>query len=396
MNPLLDKLQPYPFERLRTLLAGITPPSKYRPISLGIGEPKHPTPQFIKDALVAGLDGGLAYYPITAGEPHLRDSIRRWLMTRYGLAVDANTQILPVNGTREALFAFAQTVLDANAKPYVVFANPFYQIYEGGALLGGAQPYYAPCDPARNYAVDWDAVPPEVWVRTQLLYVCSPGNPTGAVMPLPEWKKLFELSDKYGFVIASDECYSEIYFGDEPPLGGLQAANKLGRSDFRRLVAFTSLSKRSNVPGMRSGFVCGDSAFIKKFLLYRTYHGSAMSPVIQRASIAAWDDEKHVVENRRMYREKFARVTPMLSEVLDVKLPDASFYLWAGVEGSDTDFARELFAQYNVTVLPGSYIARETGGANPGAGRVRMALVADTAECVEAAQRIVQFVQNRP
>jgi N-succinyldiaminopimelate aminotransferase len=243
--------------------------------------------------------------------------------------------------------------------------------------------------------VDWDAVPPEVWLRTQLLYVCSPGNPTGAVMPLPEWKKLFELSDKYGFVIASDECYSEIYFGDEPPLGGLQAAHKLGRSDFHRLVAFTSLSKRSNVPGMRSGFVCGDSAFIKKFLLYRTYHGSAMSPVIQRASIAAWDDEKHVAENRQMYREKFARVTPMLSEVLDVKLPDAGFYLWAGVGGSDTDFARELFAQYNVTVLPGSYIARETGGANPGAGRVRMALVADTAECVEAAQRIVQFVKNK-
>jgi N-succinyldiaminopimelate aminotransferase len=397
MNPLLDKLQPYPFERLRTLLAGITPPAAYRPISLGIGEPKHPTPQFIKDALVAALDDGLAHYPITAGEAHLRDAIRRWLMTRYGVAVDANTQILPVNGTREALFAFAQTVLDASAKPCAVFANPFYQIYEGAVVLGGAQPYYAPCDPARNYAVDWDAVPAEVWVRTQLLYVCSPGNPTGAVMPLAEWKKLFELSDKYGFVIASDECYSEIYFGDEPPLGALQAAAGLGRSDFRRLVAFTSLSKRSNVPGMRSGFVCGDSAVIRKFLLYRTYHGSAMSPVIQRASIAAWGDEKHVAENRQLYRAKFARVTPMLAGVLDVKLPDAGFYLWAGVKGSDTDFARELFAQYNVMVLPGSYIARETGGANPGAGRVRMALVADTAECVEAAQRIVQFVQqHRP
>jgi N-succinyldiaminopimelate aminotransferase len=398
MNPLLDKLQPYPFERLRTLLAGITPNPKFRPISLGIGEPKHATPQLVKDALVGALDGGLAYYPITAGEPHLRDSIRRWLMTRYGLAVDANTQILPVNGTREALFAFAQTVIDPSdkaAKPYVVFANPFYQIYEGGAILAGAQPYYAPCDPQRNFAVDWDAVPPEVWVRTQLLYVCSPGNPTGAVMPLSEWKKLFELSDKYGFVIASDECYSEIYFGDEPPLGGLQAAHKLGRADFRRLVAFTSLSKRSNVPGMRSGFVCGDSAFIKKFLLYRTYHGSAMSPVIQRASIAAWDDEKHVVANREMYREKFAKITPMLEKVLDVKLPDAGFYLWAGVRGSDTEFARELFAQYNVTVLPGSYIARESGGVNPGAGRVRLALVADTAECVEAAQRIVEFVQNQ-
>jgi len=397
MNPLLDKLQPYPFERLRTLFAGITPNPAFRPISLGIGEPKHATPQFIKDALCSSLEG-LAHYPLTAGEPHLRDAFRRWLMTRYGLAVDANTQMLPVNGSREALFAFAQTVLDASAKPVVVFANPFYQIYEGAAVLGGAQPYYAPCDPARNFAVDWDAVPPEIWLRTQLLYVCSPGNPTGAVMPLSEWKKLFELSDKYGFVIASDECYSEIYFGNEAPLGGLQAANKLGRSDFRRLVSFTSLSKRSNVPGMRSGFAFGDSNYIRKFLLYRTYHGSAMSPVIQRASIAAWEDEKHVAENRELYRRKFAEVTPILAEVLDVKLPDASFYLWAGVPGSDTDFARELYAQYNVTVLPGSYIARETGGAtatsNPGAGRVRMALVADTAECVEAAQRIAEFTRK--
>jgi N-succinyldiaminopimelate aminotransferase len=394
MNPLLDKLQPYPFERLRQLFAGITPDATYRPISLGIGEPKHPTPQFIKDALIAGLDG-LAHYPITAGEPHLRDAFRRWLMTRYGLAVDANTQMLPVNGSREALFAFAQTVLDAGKKGFVVVPNPFYQIYEGAALLGGCEAYYAPSDPARNFAVDWDAVPAEVWVRTQLIFVCSPGNPTGAVMPLSEWKKLFELSDKYGFVIASDECYSEIYFGDEPPLGGLEAAMKLGRSDFRRLVSFTSLSKRSNVPGMRSGFVMGDSAYIKKFLLYRTYHGSAMSPAIQRASTAAWEDEKHVAANRELYRAKFAQVTPMLAEVLDVKLPDAGFYLWAGVPGSDTDFARDLHAQYNVTVLPGSYLARETQGANPGAGRVRMALVADTAECVEAAQRIVQFVKSR-
>jgi N-succinyldiaminopimelate aminotransferase len=393
MNSLLDKLQPYPFERLRQLFAGITPNPKLRPISLGIGEPKHPTPEFIKQALVAGLDG-LAHYPLTAGEPHLRDSFRRWLMTRYGLAVDANTQMLPVNGSREALFAFAQTVLEPGSNAVVVCPNPFYQIYEGAAILGGAQPYYAPCDPARNYAVDWDAVPIDVWARTQLLFVCSPGNPTGAVMPLAEWKKLFELSDRHGFVIASDECYSEIYFGDEPPLGGLQAAAQLGRADFRRLVSFTSLSKRSNVPGMRSGFVAGDSVLIRKFLLYRTYHGSAMSPVIQRASIAAWDDEKHVAENRALYRAKFAQVTPMLGAVLDVKLPDAGFYLWAGVPGSDTEFARELYAQYNVTVLPGSYLARETAGRNPGAGRVRMALVADTAECVEAAQRIVQFVQS--
>jgi len=395
MNPLLSRLQPYPFERLRQLFVGVTPNPAYRPISLGIGEPKHPTPEFIKQALVGSLDG-LASYPLTAGEPHLREAFRHWLQTRYGLmGVDANTQMLPVNGSREALFAFAQTVIDPGKKPVVVCPNPFYQIYEGAALLAGAEPYYAPSDPARNFAVDWDSVPIEIWARTQLLFVCSPGNPTGAVMPLEEWKKLFELSDRHGFVIASDECYSEIYFTGEPPLGGMQAAAKLGRGDFRNLVSFTSLSKRSNVPGMRSGFVAGDAAILKKFLLYRTYHGSAMSPVVQKASIAAWGDERHVVENRALYQRKFAQVTPMLSSVLDVKLPDAGFYLWAGVRGSDTEFARDLLAQYNVTVLPGSYLARESGGINPGAGRIRMALVAETGECVEAAQRIVQFVQSR-
>jgi N-succinyldiaminopimelate aminotransferase len=396
MNPLLSRLQPYPFERLRQLFLGVKPNPDLRPISLGIGEPKHPTPQLIKDALVGSLDG-LASYPLTAGDAHLRDAFRKWLQTRYGLmAVDANTQMLPVNGSREALFAFAQTVVDPTDKPaYVVCPNPFYQIYEGAALLAGAEPYYVASDPARNFAVDWDSVPVEVWARTQLVYVCSPGNPTGAVMPLDEWKKLFELSDRHGFVIASDECYSEIYFRDEPPLGGLQAAWKLGRKEFRNLVAFTSLSKRSNVPGMRSGFVCGDSALIKKFLLYRTYHGSAMSPVVQAASIAAWGDEQHVVDNRAMYRQKFAEVTPLLAQVLDVKLPDAGFYLWAGVKGSDEQFARDLLAQYNVTVLPGSYLAREVGGRNPGAGRIRMALVADTAECLEAAHRIVKFVQSQ-
>jgi len=394
MNPLLSRLQPYPFERLRQLFTGVAPNPAYSPISLGIGEPKHPTPEFIKQALAGSLSG-LATYPATAGEPKLRDAFRRWLMTRYGLAVDANTQMLPVNGTREALFAFAQTVIDPTEKPLVVCPNPFYQIYEGAAILAGAEPYYVPCDPARNFAVDWDSVPLETWARTQLLYVCSPGNPTGAVMPLDEWKKLFALSDKHGFVIASDECYSEIYFTDDAPLSGLEAAAKLGRADFRNLVAFTSLSKRSNVPGMRSGFVAGDAALMKKFLLYRTYHGSAMSPVIQQASIAAWGDEQHVIENRDLYRGKFAEVTPMLAQVLDVRLPDAGFYLWAGVGGSDTEFARDLLAQYNVTVLPGSYLARESAGSNPGAGRIRMALVAPTAECVEAAQRIVQFVQSR-
>jgi len=395
MNPLLSRLQPYPFERLRQLFAGVTPNPAWRPISLGIGEPKHATPQFIKDALCGALDG-LSNYPLTAGEPHLRDAFRRWLQTRYGLAVDANTQMLPVNGSREALFAFAQTVIDpSGGGAVVVCPNPFYQIYEGAALLAGADPFYAASDPARNFAVDWDSVPAETWLRTQLLYVCSPGNPTGAVMPLSEWKKLFALSDRHGFVIASDECYSEIYFGDQPPLGGMQAAAMLGRGDFHNLVSFTSLSKRSNVPGMRSGFVAGDSALIKKFLLYRTYHGSAMSPVVQKASIAAWSDEQHVVENRALYRRKFAEVTPLLADVLDVRLPDAGFYLWAGVPESDTEFARELLAQYNVTVLPGSFLARADGGRNPGAGRIRMALVADTEECVEAAQRIVQFVQSR-
>ncbi len=394
MNPLLSRLQPYPFERLRQLFADITPNAAYRPISLGIGEPRHPTPEFIKQALAGSL-GGLAAYPSTAGEPALREAFVRWLNTRYGLEVDPKTQVLPVNGSREALFAFTQTVIDPGTNPVVVCPNPFYQIYEGAALLAGAQPYYAPSDPHRNFAIDWDTVPVDVWARTQLLFVCSPGNPTGAVMPLDQWARLFELSDRHGFIIASDECYSEIYFRDESPLGGLEAAQRLGRSDFRRLVSFTSLSKRSNVPGMRSGFVAGDASLIKSFLLYRTYHGSAMSPMVQAASIAAWGDERHVVENRALYREKFAQVTPLLAKVLDVGLPDAGFYLWAGVRGSDADFARDLQAQYNVTVLPGSYLARETAGINPGAGRVRMALVAQTPECLEAAQRIVQFVKSR-
>ena len=402
MNPYLPSLQAYPFERLRQLFAGVTPNPAYRPISLGIGEPRHATPELIKkaycDAILAP-QGGLSSYPGTLGELTLRESIADWLRRRYDLSVDPATQILPVNGSREALFAFAQTVLDAPrdkaAAPIrVVCTNPFYQIYEGAALLAGAQPYYVPSVASRNFAQDWDSVPAEVWAKTQLLFVCSPGNPAGAVMPLDEWAKLFALSDRYGFVIASDECYSEIYFREEPPLGGLEAAVKLGRSDFKNLVAFTSLSKRSNVPGMRSGFCAGDAKLIQSFLLYRTYHGSAMSPVVQAASVAAWNDEEHVRDNRAQYRAKFAQVTPLLSAVLDVALPDAGFYLWAGVKGSDTEFARELYALYNVTVLPGSYLAREAQGINPGAQRIRMALVAETAECVEAAGRIVQFVQR--
>ena len=398
MNPFLSTLQPYPFERLRALHAGTTPNPAFKPISLGIGEPRHATPQLIKDALASNL-AGLASYPGTLGEPSLRQAIQAWLQRRYDIKLDTATQILPVNGSREALFALAQTVIDSSRSPVVVSPNPFYQIYEGAALLAGAEVYFAPSDSARNFAVDYSGVPAAVWAKTQLLFVCSPGNPAGAVMTLAEWKLLFDLSDRYGFVIASDECYSEIYFRDEAPLGGLEAAAKLGRHDFKNLIAMTSLSKRSNVPGLRSGFVAGDAALIKPFLLYRTYHGSAMSPVVQAASAAAWGDEAHVVDNRTMYRDKFAQVTPLLAAVMDVALPDAGFYLWAGLppafNGDDEAFSRDLLAAYNVVVLPGSYLARDFNGRNPGAGRIRMALVAQTTECVEAAQRIVQFIQSK-
>ncbi|HMO48484.1 MAG TPA: succinyldiaminopimelate transaminase [Rubrivivax sp.] len=391
MNPLLSRLHPYPFERLRELSAGIVPSPAHAPIGLGIGEPRHATPALVEQALVAALPG-LSSYPATAGEPALREAFAGWLLRRYGVAVDPLTQTLPVNGSREALFAFAQVVIDpTRAGATVVCPNPFYQIYEGAALLAGAQTAFANSDPApaRNFAADWSQIDAATWARTQMLYVCSPGNPTGAVMPLSEWRMLFELSDRHGFVIASDECYSEIYFRDEPPLGSLQAAKTLGRDDFRNLVAFTSLSKRSNVPGMRSGFVAGDAKLLQAFLLYRTYHGSAMSPPVQRASIAAWSDEDHVRRNRDLYREKFAQVTPLLADVMDVRLPDAGFYLWAGVPGGDdVGFAMQLLAQYNVSVLPGSLLARTAHGLNPGAGRIRMALVAPTGDCAEAAQRI--------
>ena len=398
MNPLLSRLQPYPFERLRQLFADVTPNPALSAISLGMGEPKHATPAFIRTAMmdsVMATPSGLASYPATAGEPRLRQAFTDWLKLRYGLNVNPATQVLPVSGSREALFALTQTIIDPTRSPVVVCPNPFYQIYEGAALLAGAEPYFVPTDAARNFAQDWDSVPEAVWARTQLLVTCSPGNPTGAVMPLSEWEKLFALSDRYGFVIASDECYSEIYFRDEAPLGGMEAAARLGRSDFRNLVSFTSLSKRSNVPGMRSGFVAGDAEIMKQFLLYRTYHGCAMSPAVQAASIAAWGDEQHVLENRAQYRDKFAQVTPLLAAVMEVALPDAGFYLWAKIEGDDTTFARELYALYNVTVLPGTYLARDGQGVNPGAQRIRMALVAETAECVEAAQRIVQFVKSR-
>lgn len=392
MNPLLTRLQPYPFERLRALTADISRPPGYRAISLGLGEPRHATPTLIEQALIAGLPG-LSNYPATAGAPELREAIAGWVRRRYDVTLDAATQVLPVNGSREALFALAQTVVDASQPgATVVCPNPFYQIYEGAALLAGAQTAFANSDAERNFAADWSGVDAATWARTQLLYVCSPGNPTGAVMPLSEWQALFELADRHGFVIASDECYSEIYFGETPPLGALQAAKALGRDDFRRLVVFTSLSKRSNVPGLRSGFVAGDAAVLKAFLLYRTYHGSAMGPAVQAASIAAWGDEAHVQANRDLYRAKFAAVTPRLAEVLDVALPDAGFYLWAGVPGGDDiAFARGLLAQYNVEVLPGSLLARESGGINPGAGRVRLALVASLDDCREAAERILSY-----
>jgi N-succinyldiaminopimelate aminotransferase len=405
MNPLLQRLHPYPFERWRELTRDVTPSPAHRAISLGIGEPRHPTPALIEDALVAALPG-LSRYPATAGEPALREAIAAWLQRRYGVAVDATTQVLPVAGSREALFAFAQTVVDATQPgATVVCPNPFYQIYEGAALLAGAQTAFVASDPARNFAADWAAVPQATWARTQLLYVCSPGNPSGAVMPLSEWQQLFELSDRHGFVIASDECYSEIYFRGEAPLGSLQAAQALGRSDFRNLVMFTSLSKRSNVPGLRSGFVAGDARLLKAFLLYRTYHGSALSQVVQGASMAAWSDEAHVVANRALYRAKFDAVTPLLAPVLDVALPDAAFYLWAGVPDvpaglnpaghtPDVAWARQLLAQYNVNVLPGSLLARTAEGHNPGSGRVRLALVAPLEDCVEAAHRIVAFSRS--
>ena len=394
MNPLLSRLQPYPFERLRHLFSEIAPNPDYAPVSLGIGEPRHATPELIIQALRTHTSE-LAAYPATAGLPAFRQACADWVSRRYAVSVNPATQILPVNGSREALFALAQTVLDGQQDSVVVSPNPFYQIYEGAAFLGNASVHYAPSVAAKNFAVDWDSVPVDIWKKTRLLFVCSPGNPTGAVMPLDEWRKLFALSDEYGFVIASDECYSEIYFGDTPPLGGLQAASLCGRNDFKRLVCFTSLSKRSNVPGLRSGFVAGDAALIAPFLLYRTYHGSAMGGMVQQASIAAWNDEAHVIANRALYKEKFDQITPVLAKVLDVKLPDAGFYLWAGVPGGDDEaFARDLLAQYNVTVLPGRYLAREVNGINPGQGRIRMALVAQPQECLEAASRIVQFVHS--
>ncbi|MBL8470357.1 MAG: succinyldiaminopimelate transaminase [Rhodocyclaceae bacterium] len=395
MNPDLALLQPYPFEKLRALTAGVEAPTGCKPIRLSIGEPQHATPQFIKDALAANL-AGLANYPATLGTPALRQAIAAWVERRFGVSLSPDKQILPAAGTREALFAIAQCVIDrSRAGALVLCPNPFYQIYEGAALLAGSRPVFYNQTPENGFACAWENIPTEQWARTQLVYVCSPGNPTGRVLSLDEWRTLFELSDRHGFVVAADECYSEIYFDESnPPLGALSAARALGRLDFQRLVVFSSLSKRSNVPGLRSGFVAGDATIIEKFLLYRTYHGCALSPPVQEASIRAWNDEAHVVENRRLYREKFTQLQPILGAVMPAPMPDASFYLWARTPGADTDFARDLLAATGVSVLPGSYLARESAGINPGAGFVRIALVAEPAECAEGIARIVNFCRT--
>ncbi|MGE8498430.1 MAG: succinyldiaminopimelate transaminase [Pseudomonas sp.] len=397
MNDALNQLQPYPFEKLRALLADARPSADKSAIALSIGEPKHRSPALVAEALSANLEQ-LSVYPTTLGIPALREAIAAWATGRFNLAagvLDPARHVLPVNGTREALFAFTQTVVNRAANGLVVSPNPFYQIYEGAALLAGAQPHYLPCLEEHGFNPDFDAVSTEVWHRCQILFLCSPGNPTGALIPVDTLKKLIALADEHDFVIAADECYSELYFDEQqPPAGLLTACAELGRNDFKRCVVFHSLSKRSNLPGLRSGFVAGDADILKSFLLYRTYHGCAMPVQTQLASVAAWQDEAHVKANRDLYREKFDAVLAILDGVLDVQRPDGGFYLWAKTPVDDETFTRELFAREHVTVVPGSYLSRSVDGHNPGAGRVRMALVAPLAECVEAAERIRDFVKS--
>jgi N-succinyldiaminopimelate aminotransferase len=397
MNPDLAHLHPYPFEKLAQLKAGCTPPSNLPHIALSIGEPKHPTPGFITEAVTEHLHG-LSNYPTTAGSIELRQAIATWLDKRFHLAgnIDATTQVLPVNGSREALFAFAQAVVDRTAHtPLIVMPNPFYQIYEGAAILAGAHPYFLNCTAENNFMPDFDAVPSDAWDHCQLLYLCSPGNPTGAVIEQVTLTKLIELAHKHNFIIASDECYSELYFDEaRPPVGLLQVAVAAGYTDLSRCVVFHSLSKRSNAPGLRSGFVAGDAKIMKDFLRYRTYHGCAMPPSTQAASITAWNDEQHVVTNRQLYREKFDAVLAILSPIMNITIPEASFYLWAETTISDTDFARRLFDEQNVTVLPGSFLARDNNNTNPGSHRIRMALVAPIEECIDAAHRIVKLIKT--
>ena len=395
MNPKLSRLHPYPFERLAKLLDGATPPAHLQPISLSIGEPRHPTPGFITEEVITHLHG-LSRYPVTRGTAELRRAIAVWLQARFRLAansLDPDTQILPVNGTREALFAFAQCVVDPATSPVVLMPNPFYQIYEGAALLAGAEPWFMNTTRESGYRPDFTAVPESVWQRCQLVYICTPGNPTGAVMSTRELQQLIALADQYDFVIAADECYSEIYpESASPPAGLLQAAAASGRDDFSRCMVFHSLSKRSNAPGLRSGFVAGDARLIAPFLRYRTYHGCAMPPATQAASISAWRDEAHVAENRSLYTRKFAAVLDILAPVLDVRMPDAGFYLWPQTPVDDAEFARGLLVQQHVTVLPGSYLSRSAAGINPGSNHVRMALVAPLEDCIEAAERIKTYI----
>ena len=391
MNSNLERLQPYPFEKLRQLFEDLTPPQDKAPIALSIGEPRHPSPAFVLEAVSDNLQR-LANYPGTAGLPELRQTIASWLERRFQLpAVDADNQVLPVNGTREALFAFAQAVVDGAPDALVMSPNPFYQIYEGAALLAGAQPHFINCTKQTGFLPDFDAVSSEQWRRCQLLYICNPGNPTGAVLDLPQLQQLIALAREHDFVIASDECYSEIYCDEaSPPPGLLQASAAMGDPQYRNCVVFHSLSKRSNLPGLRSGFVAGDSAILQDFLLYRTYHGCAMPLHHQLASIAAWQDETHVVANRDLYRAKFSAVLEQLQGHMAVSAPQAGFYLWPQTPISDTDFARRLYAQEHVTVLPGRFLARNANGINPGENRVRMALVAEPQQCVEAARRMVR------
>ena len=397
MNQNLDLLQPYPFQKLKKLLADTSRSASFKPVDLHIGEPKHSTPDFIRQTMIQHLDG-LASYPTTQGSLTLRQSIANWLMQRYHLPViNPETEVIPVNGSREALFSFAQAVVDTtrNESPAVICPNPFYQIYEGAALLAGAQPQFINTAAEDHFRLNYAQLPENIWKQAQLIYVCSPGNPTGSVMTMDEWQQLFELSDHYGFIIAADECYSEIYPDENnPPLGALEAAHRLGRSGFSRLVVFNSLSKRSNVPGLRSGFVAGDAQILKKYLLYRTYQGCAMNPASQAASTAAWNDESHVAENRRMYREKFSQVKSLLTGTLAIRLPDASFYLWIKTPVSDTEFTKRLYRDYNVTVLPGSYLGRNVRGINPGENFVRIALVAPLDACMDAAGRIKNLLND--
>jgi N-succinyldiaminopimelate aminotransferase len=396
MNPKLNQLQSYPFQKLKQLLDGVTPDSALSAINLQIGEPKHATPDFIRQAMIDHMDG-LSAYPMTLGSVSLRNTLAHWIQRRFNLTeINPDTEVIPVNGSREALFSFAQAVVDTDKdRAMVICPNPFYQIYEGAVLLAGAEPYFMNASSQNHFACDFSQVSDAIWSNTQLVYVCSPNNPTGRVMTLEEWEQLFELSDRYGFVIASDECYSEIYFAETaPPLGALDAAQQMGRYGFPRLIVFNSLSKRSNVPGLRSGFVAGDAQILEKFLLYRTYHGSAMSPVAQAASTAAWNDEAHVIENRRLYTQKFSDAIRILSDVINIQMPDAGFYFWLETPISDTEFTKRLYQDYNVIVLPGSYLARDAHGVNPGTSYVRIALVTTPSECAEAMQRIKNFVSD--